>query len=176
MVFSDVATISSYNGIPTLMFRIRNLRRNQILEGQIILSLLRREVSYEGQEMYRFHNLRLLRSQTPIFALTWTVMHPIDRSSPLYGMTAQEFMNMQGEAIATMTGLDETFSQTIHARHSYLPQEIFWNHRFVDIFSTRPDGRRVVNYTNFNDVIPVDLEERIPESLVGSTELDRPSS
>ena len=171
VVFSDVATISNYNGIPTLMFRIRNLRRNQILEGQIMLSVMRKEISSEGHEMYRFHTLRLLRSQTPIFALTWTVMHPIDRSSPLYGMTPADLESMQGEAIATMTGLDETFSQTIHARHSYLPSEILWNHRFVDIFSTRPDGRRVVNYENFHDVMPVDLEDRIPQRLLGQKKL-----
>ena len=167
VLFSNVATISNYNGVPTLMFRLRNLRQNQILEGQIMVSLLRREISSEGQEMYRFHNLRLLRSQTPIFALTWTVMHPIDRSSPLYGMTPTDLDSKQGEAIATMTGLDETFSQTIHARHSYLPSEIIWNHRFVDIFSTRPDGRRVVNYENFHDVVPVDLEDRIPKRVLG---------
>ena len=165
VLFTDVATISMYNGIPTLMFRIRNLRRNQILEGQILLSLLLKEVSPEGQEMFRFHNLRLLRSQTPIFALTWTVMHPIDRTSPLYGLSRTDLDRMNGEAIATMTGLDETFSQTIHARHSYLPSEIFWNHRFVDIFSTRPDGRRIVNYQNFNDISPVELTERLPEQL-----------
>ena len=161
VLFTDVATISMYNGIPTLMFRIRNLRRNQILEGQVMLSLLMKEVSAEGQEMYRFHDLHLLRSQTPIFALTWTVMHPIDRSSPLYGLSRQDLERLGGEAIATMTGLDETFSQTIHARQSYLPSEIFWHHRFIDIFSTRHDGRRVVNYQNFNRIIPAETPKPV---------------
>ncbi|MGK7912497.1 MAG: ion channel [Synechococcus sp.] len=165
VLFSDVATISTYNGMPTLMFRIRNLRRNQILEGQVLLSLLLKEISAEGQEMVRFHNLRLLRSQTPIFGLTWTVMHPIDRSSPLYGLSRTDLERLGGEAIATMTGLDETFSQTIHARHSYLPSEIFWNHRFRDIFSTRHDGRRVINYKHFNTVYPVPPIEQLVESI-----------
>ncbi|WP_017323911.1 ion channel [Synechococcus sp. PCC 7336] len=154
VIFSDVATVSRYNGVPTLMFRMRNQRRNQILEGQIMLTLLLREVSEEGQLMYRFHSLDLVRSQTPIFALTWTVMHAIDRASPLYGMDRAKLSKLDGEIIATLTGLDETFSQTIHARHSYLSSEIFWNYRFIDVFSTRPDGRRVVNYLHFHDVIP----------------------
>ncbi|MEM9536876.1 MAG: ion channel [Cyanobacteria bacterium P01_A01_bin.3] len=165
VLFTDVATISVYDGVPTLMFRIRNLRRNQILEGQITVSLLLKEMSAEGHEMFRFHNLRLLRSQTPIFALTWTVMHAIDRSSPLYGLSRQDLEHLSGEAIATMTGLDETFSQVIHARHSYLPSEIFWNHRFVDIFSTRSDGRRIVNYQNFNSMYPIETSERIADNV-----------
>lgn len=171
VLFTDIATISTFNGIPTLMFRIRNLRRNQILEGQIGLSLLLKEVSAEGHEMFRFHDLRLLRSQTPIFALTWTVMHPIDRSSPLYGLSREDLERLGGEAIATMTGLDETFSQTIHARHSYLPSEIFWHHTFVDIFSTRHDGRRIVNYQNFNSITPV----QTPERVLGSKPVRPPS-
>lgn len=156
VLFSRVAAIAPYNGIPTLMFRAANERHNQILGAQVRVTLLRDELSAEGQFMRRFHDLKLLRSETSIFALTWTVMHPIDETSPIYGMTPESLSEANVELIVTLTGIDETVSQTIHTRHSYLLQEILWNVRFVDILTRLPDGSRVVDYTRFHDVIPSD--------------------
>lgn len=155
VVFSNVAVVAPYNGVPTLMFRVRNQRRNQILEAQMVFTLLRREVSLEGQTMYRFCTLKLVRSRSPIFALTWTLMHPIDESSPLHGLSREDLDRVEAEFVMTLTGLDETFAQTIHARHSYLPCEVHWNHCFADVFSYAPDGRRLVDYRCFHDIVPL---------------------
>jgi inward rectifier potassium channel len=155
VLFSRVAVIAPYNGVPTLMFRTANERANQILEAQLGVSLLRNEVTAEGELMRRFYDLNLVRSQTRIFALTWTVMHQIDQSSPLYGATPESLSEVEAGIVVTLTGLDETVSQTIHARHYYVTEEILWNRRFVDIFSRRRDGRRVIDYTHFHDVIPI---------------------
>ncbi len=135
VIFSNVAVITPYNGVPTLIFRTANKRRNRILEAQVGVSLLRDEITKEGDFMRRFYDLKLVRNQTPIFALTWTVMHTIDESSPLYGATPESLVDNNSEIVVLLMGLDETVSQTIHARHSYIESEIFWNHRFVDIFS-----------------------------------------
>jgi len=155
VLFSRIAVITTQDGVPTLIYRTANQRYNQILEAQQRLTLVRDEVTAEGQFMRRFYDLNLVRSQTPIFALTWTVMHVIDESSPLYGMTIEDLVKHQVEIVVTMTGIDETVSQTIHARHSYLAGEILWNMRFVDILSKSPDGKRFVDYTRFHDVIPL---------------------
>ena len=53
-----------------------------------------------------------------------------------------------------MTGLEETTSQTVHARYSYLPDEILFGRRFADIFTTDPDGTRVIDYTRFHETGP----------------------
>ncbi|OCR00866.1 ATP-sensitive inward rectifier potassium channel 10 [Oscillatoriales cyanobacterium USR001] len=155
VLFSHIAVITPQNGVPTLMYRTANQRYNQILEAQQRLTLLRDEITADGQFMRRFYDLNLVRSRTPIFALTWTSMHIIDESSPLYGMTAEDFARQAVEIIVTMTGIDETVSQIIHARHSYLAEEILWNSRFVDILSHSPDGGRSIDYTRFHDVIPL---------------------
>ncbi|WP_449416770.1 ion channel [Phormidium nigroviride] len=153
VLFSRIAVIAPQNGVLTLMYRTANQRYNQILEAQQRLTLVRDEVNAEGQFMRRFYDLNLVRSRTPIFALTWTIMHKIDENSPLYGLTAEDFFSQEIEIVATMTGLDETVSQTIHARHSYVAGEILWNVRFVDILSKSPDGSRAIDYTRFHDVI-----------------------
>ena len=154
VLFSRVAAISTYNGVPMLMFRTANERHNQILEAQVKLTLVRDEISSEGQFMRRFYDLKLVRSASPVFALTWTVMHPIDETSPLYDMTTEDMANDNFELVVTLTGIDETVNQTIHARHSFLADEILFNMRFLDILSVSSDGRRVVDYTRFHDVVP----------------------
>ncbi|ACK66909.1 K channel inward rectifier conserved region 2 domain protein [Rippkaea orientalis PCC 8801] len=153
--FSQVAVVCSFDGIPTLMFRAANRRTNRILEAQIQVSLVRNEVTQEGHQLRRFYDLKLLRSRSPIFGLSWQVMHPIDQTSPLYGNCAEYLEQVEGEIWVTLTGLDETFSQTIHARHSYSSDEILWNMRFVDIFSRTSDGRYQIDLSRFSDVIPL---------------------
>src|SRR6476620_10139052 len=140
VLFSRVAVISRHDGIPMLMFRTANERRNSIVEAQLWATLIRNEITAEGQFMRRLHDLQLVRSRSPIFALTWTVMHPINEMSPLYGLTPEKLAEQETEILVTMTGLDETVSQMIHARHSFVAREILWNMRFVDIFSRSSDG------------------------------------
>ncbi len=156
VIFSRVAVIAPFNGVPTLIYRTGNQRFNQILEAQQRATLIRDEVTSEGEFMRRFYDLQLVRSQSPIFALTWTVMHVIDDSSPLYQLTAKDLIECQAEIVITLTGIDETVSQTIHARHSFVAGEIIWNMRFVDIISRKPDGKRVVDYTRFHEVKAVE--------------------
>ena len=74
----------------------------------------------------------------------------------MYQLTAKDLIECQAEIVITLTGIDETVSQTIHARHSFVAAEIMWNMRFVDIIDRQPDGARVVDYTRFHDVKPVE--------------------
>jgi inward rectifier potassium channel len=154
ILFSDVAVITRHNGVPTLMFRCANQRLNQILEASVGVTMLRDEVSSEGRRIRRFHDLKLLRQRTPVFALTWTVMHPIDADSPIHGMTQRAMEDEEVEIVVVLTGVDETFAQPIQARHSFLAAEILWHHNFVDILTLLEDGRAAIDYGRFHDVVP----------------------
>jgi inward rectifier potassium channel len=156
VLFSQVAVVRPFDGVPTLMFRVGNQRHNSILEARVRVTLLQDEQSVEGDAMRRFHDLRLVRSQTPVFALTWTVMHPIDARSPLAGRTAAELEKVNGQVLVTLTGLDETFGQIVHTRHSYGIGDIRWNMRFVDIVGPEEDGERAIDYTRFHEIVPLD--------------------
>lgn len=105
--------------------------------------------------MRRFEELPLSRARTPLFALSWTVMHPIGDGSPLSGATIDSMIEQQMEIVVVISGTDETYSDKIYARHSYLPDEIVWNKRFVDILSVR-NGRRHVDLSRFHDVHDLD--------------------
>lgn len=155
VVFSRVAVIAPYDGVPTLMFRTANQRRNQILEAELRVRLGRDEVNQEGNFMRRLYDLNLSRSQNPSFTLSWTVMHPIDEYSPLYGATPESLAEAETTIIITLSGLDETVFQTIYARHTFGTDDILWNMCFVDIIHRTKEGERYVDYTRFHDVTPI---------------------
>ncbi|PTL82973.1 ion channel [Vitiosangium sp. GDMCC 1.1324] len=161
VLFSSVAVITPRNGVPTLMFRAANERNNHIVEAQMKVAILRTEDTLEGERIRRIIDLPLVRSQTPVFTLSWTVMHSITPDSPLYGATPESLAAQQAEFIISLTGMDAVMGQSIHARHSLLDTDLVWNARLVDILRTDSEGRRVMDYTRFNEVEPLpDTNER----------------
>lgn len=164
ILFSHYAVITPHNGVPTLMFRTANKRHNRILEAQIWVTLVRDERTAEGELFRRFYDLELTRSHTPLFGLSWTAMHRIDPSSPFYGETPASLEKSNAEIIVILTGIDETLSQTIHARHSFIAEEILWDHRFHDILGWTADGRRAIDFGNFDKVEPMAPPVAMPPS------------
>src|SRR5208282_3344797 len=152
IMFSRHAAVTTYDGQRMLMFRAANQRRNRILEAQASLMLVQNEWTKEGTVMRRFYELKVTRSHNPTFALTWTVMHPIDDGSPLKNVTDEALKEREAEIVATLFGVDESFSQTIHARHAYAADHIRWGWRFADIIGRTPEGRLTVDYDKFHDM------------------------
>lgn len=155
VLFSKNVVIAPHEGVPTLIFRTANSRRNHILEAQMSAYLLRDVVTQEGQFLRRIYDLKLLRNVSPSFSLTWVAMHAIDQSSPLYGVTPEELIESNAILTVTLNGIDETVSQVVHARHIYAAPEILWNYRFVDIVERSPEGHRYINYNAFHDIEPL---------------------
>ncbi|WP_144864119.1 ion channel [Hyella patelloides] len=155
VIFSQVATISDYNGVPTLALRTANQRRNQIIEAEVRVYLMRDEVSIEGEYMRRFYLLKLLRNQTPRFTLSWTVMHPIDENSPLWQATSESLVKTRAMLVVSLNGIDETVCQPLHAPYCYSANEILWSHRFADIVHQTPEGHHYIDYTHFHNATPV---------------------
>jgi inward rectifier potassium channel len=155
VVFSKVAVITPYDGVPTLMFRAANQRGNQVLDAAIQVTLARQHLSKEGMTFRRFDELKLSRSRTALFALSWTIMHPIDEASPLHGVNFDEMCDKQMEIIVLLSGSDATMAETIYARYSYGPEDVVMDHRFVDVLSLTPKGYRMVDLTRFHDIEPV---------------------
>lgn len=157
ILFSSHAVIAPRNGTPTLMFRMANWRRNQIIEAQLRVIILRVERTKEGEVMRKPEALTLVRDSNPFFALTWTAMHVIDASSPFHGEGAIEKLKAEGaEIFATVSGIDETIAQQVHARFRYALDHILPGHRFADILSIREDGSRIIDYDKFHITLPVE--------------------
>jgi inward rectifier potassium channel len=162
VLFGARAVVTTYDGKPAFMFRMANERGNQIAEATVSATLLRTETLKEGTTMRRQYDLDLVRSHSIVFILTWTVIHVIDERSPLYGMTVESLAAGEIEVVVAVHGFDETVSSTIHARHSYLPEEIHFDARLADILTKLPDGRRQIDFTRFHEVdAPADRDPAV---------------
>ncbi|HEY6299857.1 MAG TPA: ion channel [Candidatus Binatus sp.] len=150
--FSRYVVIGPRDGTPSLMIRAANLRANRIVEAEIHVVLARQEVTVEGDTVRRLYDFPMTRSRSAMFALSWTAVHRIVEGSPLFGQTRESLADCAPEIIVSIIGLDETFSQTVHARHTYELDEIVWGARFADVLVLHPDGSRSVDYTRFDDV------------------------
>jgi inward rectifier potassium channel len=161
--FSNVAVIADFDGTPTLMFRAANERRNSLISARAQVSLLRQETTREGAALRRFYDLELARSETPVFSLSWLILHPITTASPLYQLTEADMQKGEFALLVTITGLDETVSQTMHARHAYLSTDVRWNHRFRDMIEELASGDRVVDLRRIDQTEPVDRDHAAHE-------------
>jgi inward rectifier potassium channel len=132
--FSNVAVIAPYRGITAFEFRIANERSSQIVQLEAKVLFTRFEPR-GGVETRQFYDLELERRRVVFFPLAWTIVHPIDAHSPLYGLSRADLLASDAEVLVLLTGFDETFSQTVHTRSSYKASEIIWNARFRNMFN-----------------------------------------
>jgi len=149
--YSDRAVIAPYRGISGLMFRIINERRNQLIEVKARVTLSR-IVNEDGRRVRKLEPLALERTTVLFFPLHWTIVHPIDEKSPLQGATAESLRESEAEFLILVTGTDETFSETVHSRSSYLAQEVVVGARFADMFVEAGDGRPRIDVSRFHEL------------------------
>jgi len=114
--------------------------------------------------MRKYHQLSLEREKVVFFPLAWTIVHPIDEKSPLYGQTQEDLIAADAEFLILLTGIDETFSQTVHARSSYRADEVIWGAKFGNMYVQDEDGH----------ILGVDLErfhsyERVTPAQLAAT-------
>ena len=152
-VFASTAVISRHEGRQALMIRTANARHNTISRANARLWLIRAERSKEGDQLRRFYELKLDRSEHPMFVLSWMLFHIIDKESPLHEATASDLEEGDALLVLNVGGLDDSSAQQLYARHVYSWRDIRWQHRYKDITSVSPQGRFLLDYTKFNDVV-----------------------
>ncbi len=150
VMFSRTALVTDYDGKRMLMFRMANARATAIVEATVRLYLSRDEVTASGERVRRIHDLALTRNVTPIFALSWSVYHVLDETSPLHGITADTYRDVGMNIIITFHGTDDELASTVHTRWSYDPEDLEFDRRFVDILKTDPE--RKVRYLDLSQL------------------------
>jgi inward rectifier potassium channel len=141
--YSEKMTVAPYMDGTGLQFRVVNRRANSIMELDATVMLMDIE-GPPGELKRAFKPLKLERDKLLFFPLTWTIVHPIDSESPLYGKTAADLERSQSEFLILIKGLDDTFNQTVHSRYSYRYDEVVWGARFAPAFHIDPDGDLVL--------------------------------
>jgi len=131
------------------MFRFVNLRSNQLIEVEATASL---SFNDPDVEVRRFVNLPLERRKIHLFPTNWTVVHPIDATSPLHGMQDADLRKVQAEFIILIKAFDDAFAQTIYQRMSYTAEEVQWGVRFKPMTIFGEDGKMEMNVDLVDEV------------------------
>ncbi|KAM0730653.1 ATP-sensitive inward rectifier potassium channel 12 [Formica fusca] len=172
LLFSRNAVICQRDGQPCLMFRVGDMRKSHIIEAHVRAQMIKRKITKEG-ELLPFFQTELKvggdgEEDKIFFIWPTTIVHKIDRHSPLYRISASDMLQERFEIIVMLEGVIESTGMTTQARSSYLPSEILWGHRFQSIISFRKDtGEYEVNYSLFNNTYEVDTP------LCSAADLDR---
>ena len=158
IAFSRRVLMAPYGDGTSLQFRIANLRSNILmeLEAQVLLMTVERS---NGTLKRAYKPLSLERRSVQFLPLTWTIVHPIDAESPLRGASKEELARMEGELLILIKAWDDTFSQIVHAQHSYRHEEFLWNHRFAPAFQVDDEGSLLLDLDRLNDTVPAPVAE-----------------
>jgi inward rectifier potassium channel len=154
LAFSQQMLVAPYQSGTSLQFRVANRRSNNLmdLEARVMLSSV--EPSDEGLKR-KFKNLTLERHLVQFLPLSWTIVHPIDESSPLWGKKPEDLARHQAEFLITIKAFDDTFYQTVHVRHSYRWEEVVWGARFAPAFEPDAQGEMVLDLGKLSEIAPV---------------------
>jgi inward rectifier potassium channel len=165
ILFSENAVIAPYQEGSGFMFRIANQRDNQLIDVTADIYLAWQE-NVNGKEVRRFHNLTLERTKLDLFSTSWTIVHPIDVDSPMYGVTRKQLDRSDAEFVILIKAFDDTFAQTVHARTSYKADEVIMGAKFTKIIRIGPDGRSIIDLDRLSEWNSAKLPE-IHEIEVG---------
>jgi inward rectifier potassium channel len=155
IIFANHPVVTRHNGVTTLVFRMANARSNFITEATAKLWVLRPTVTEEGQRLIGFEQMRLLRSENPTFALSWTLFHPIDEQSPLFGQDEDTLAMSQMNFVVSVVGFDEASGQIVRARDVFAAQDLRFGQEYVDFVWIDEQGLRHIDYAKIDATRPI---------------------
>jgi inward rectifier potassium channel len=151
--FSRHAVVADHRGGKAFMFRVVNLAKSQLIEVEAKVLLSRRLATADGRSARRFLPLTIERDGVLFFPLSWTIVHPIDRDSPLYGLGPLELEASEAEFIVLLKGVDEASGAGVHTRTSYTPRDVAWDKALVPLAShVAADGTLLLDVRHLDDV------------------------
>ncbi len=149
IMYSDDAIIAPYKNGRALMFRIANRRRNQLIEVEmeVVIGL---NVNENDTVVRRFYGLKLETKKVSFFPLSWTLVHDINEESPLYNFTQKDLEEADAEILTLFKGFDDTYSQIVHSRKSYMYNEVVWAKKFISIINQNEEGKTTLALDKIN--------------------------
>lgn len=152
ILYSKNAITTPYKNTTALMFRIANQRHNNLMELEASLLFV-----YTDKETLnrKYIDLKLERNFVYFFPLSWTIVHPIDEESPFFNKTEKELQDVNAEILILIKGFDDTFSQVVHSRYSYISDEILRGVKFQKAFGANNEGEIIFDLSDIHKVEPV---------------------
>jgi inward rectifier potassium channel len=155
--FTRNLVIAPFNGQPTLMLRVANLRHHSMAEVEFKVMFMRNEQIKEGDEFRRFYPLKLHFDWLITFPVALTLLHTIDEQSPLYGMTAASLEATNARLVASVVGIETVIQAAVQCQKDYSWRDIRFGERFVEIYTETGEGRLTVDYGRLHETEPAPL-------------------
>ncbi|ARN81653.1 ion channel [Methylocystis bryophila] len=155
LLFAQNPVIAPHDGARMLMIRFANERVNAITEAAAQLWIIRQERTAESASFRKFYRLRLTRDDNPVFALTWTLMHPLDEESPLHGWEKEDFAHSDADIVVIFSGHDESSNQLVRDRQHYSAREVLVDHQYVDLSRSDAQGATFLDFGQLNKTRPI---------------------
>jgi inward rectifier potassium channel len=155
--FTRNLVIAPFNGQPTLMLRVANLRHHSMAEVEFKVMFMRNEEIKEGDEFRRFYPLKLHFDWLITFPVALTLLHTIDEQSPLYGMTAASLEATNARLVASVVGIETVIQAPVQSQKDYSWRDIRFGERFVEIYTETGEGRLTVDYGRLHETEPAPL-------------------
>ncbi len=149
LAYSNNAIIAPYQDGKALMFRLANKRNNVLMEMNARAILMMRETNSDALNR-KYFALKLEIEHIIFLPLSWTLVHKIDDSSPLYGLTEEQLKELDAEVLILISGFDDTFHQTVHSRFSYTANEFVWDAKFLRAFTINEKGKAVMDLNDLH--------------------------
>ena len=150
ILFADKAVVATHNGKTTLMVRIANGRLTMMTHATARLAVLVGELTDEGQMFRRVYDLELMRDNLPIFPLTWTLMHVIDETSPLYGFGPEELEAHQIRIFLAVEARDAALGSKVQDLGGFLHHQVIFGSRYSDAVSIDEAGRTTADLSRLS--------------------------
>lgn len=156
LAFSEHALVGPYKATTGLMFRFMAFKDKHALTDLEIRVNVGLKVLENEALVYKYFALNLERTKVESMPLSWTVVHPIDESSPFFGFTETDMKDADVELYVMLRGFDDVFSNYVQLRTSYVYNEIIFNRKFVPMYRESDDGKTTIlelHKLNVHDVV-----------------------
>ena len=156
--FAENAVIAPYKDISALMIRITPFKNTTLTDAETKITVVIMTDEEDGKASNQFFTLDLELSSINALTLSWTIVHPLTKASPLYNFTKEDYSNVRGEIIVFVKAFDDMFSNTVIARTSYTFQEIEYGFKFVPMFHRDNEkNTTVLELDKLNLIVPAEL-------------------
>jgi inward rectifier potassium channel len=154
IIYAEKAVVTRHAGQPTFMIRIANGRSNLLIDAHARLGVLLAVTTEEGQSFRRIYELTLERDWLPIFPLTWTLMHTIDETSPLYGYDPARLAEEDVLFFLTIDAQDHALATRVQDAWDYHAHDVAWGMRYADAVSRDERKRTTADLTRLSLLEP----------------------
>ena len=141
--FSENALITPFKNQNALMIRLAPFKNTNLTdaEAKITLGMV---IEENGMLVNKFFPLNLEYDKVNLLTLSWTLVHPIDENSPLYGFSSNDFIKNRVEILVFVKAFDEMFSNVVVARTSYLFKEVVFGAKYIQMYEHSLDDTKTI--------------------------------